>query len=444
MKCLEKERGRRYETAVELAADLERYRQDEPVVASPPSTTYRMKKFMRRHRIALQIGAAFVLLLVAGAVISAWQAARATAAAARATAAQKETAKAEQEAVADLSDMFTTEGLEESSTAINGRSVLWFANAAAIRGVDAGRIKASMIRFHNYLRGEWEPVAALRDKGADHCDFSPTDSRYLITWAWGRPEGGAKIWDLVTEREVTLPMEIGELRTATWAPDGSAIVGSRSGVVAIVDVSRGEVKMRWDAGESISWAAASDSFVAAAAGKRLLVWSRRATGSPAAVNVHPAAIEYLAFNAAGDRLVTAAQDHQSRLFAPALGDGDSAVLGDPLLQATHYSHERMDTLVPVFVDSRSELVLIGSLGDQVTKGRVDWYSAVDGMPLGQTVDDNIWTSRGMYVSPDGSAVIRAAGDGAMYDTAARKRLLKIGDVSGAAFSTTPSRHGDPS
>jgi WD40 repeat protein/serine/threonine protein kinase len=68
MKCLEKERGRRYETANGLAQDIERYLNDEPVYAGPPSAGYRLRKFLRRHRTAVLAAAAVVLLLVAGVV----------------------------------------------------------------------------------------------------------------------------------------------------------------------------------------------------------------------------------------------------------------------------------------------------------------------------------------------------------------------------------------
>jgi serine/threonine protein kinase len=60
MKCLEKDRNRRYDSAGSLARDVERYLHDEPVQACPPSVTYRLKKLIRRHKIA----AAFVLLLL--------------------------------------------------------------------------------------------------------------------------------------------------------------------------------------------------------------------------------------------------------------------------------------------------------------------------------------------------------------------------------------------
>jgi tetratricopeptide (TPR) repeat protein/serine/threonine protein kinase len=67
MKCLEKDRTRRYETAGAFAADVQRYLHDEPVQACPPSGWYRFRKFARRHRhglaTAVGIGAATLLAI---------------------------------------------------------------------------------------------------------------------------------------------------------------------------------------------------------------------------------------------------------------------------------------------------------------------------------------------------------------------------------------------
>ncbi len=65
MKCLEKDRARRYQTALALAEDLERFLRGEPVVAGPPSVTYRAGKFFRRHRVLVGAGAAVALLTLA-------------------------------------------------------------------------------------------------------------------------------------------------------------------------------------------------------------------------------------------------------------------------------------------------------------------------------------------------------------------------------------------
>jgi serine/threonine protein kinase/tetratricopeptide (TPR) repeat protein len=66
MKCLEKDRNRRYETASALAADVQRYLRDEPVQACPPSVWYRWRKFARRKKTALAMAAC--VLFAAGVV----------------------------------------------------------------------------------------------------------------------------------------------------------------------------------------------------------------------------------------------------------------------------------------------------------------------------------------------------------------------------------------
>jgi hypothetical protein len=68
MKCLEKDRTRRYETASALAADVRRYLAEEPVEARPPSASYRLRKFARRHRGPVAAAAVVLLALVAGVI----------------------------------------------------------------------------------------------------------------------------------------------------------------------------------------------------------------------------------------------------------------------------------------------------------------------------------------------------------------------------------------
>jgi serine/threonine protein kinase len=73
MKSLEKDRARRYETASGLAEDIRRHLEHEPVVARGPSTTYRLSKFLRRHRaLVLALLALGALLVVVAVVLSIW------------------------------------------------------------------------------------------------------------------------------------------------------------------------------------------------------------------------------------------------------------------------------------------------------------------------------------------------------------------------------------
>ena len=73
MKCLEKDRGRRYETASSLALDVSRYLADEPVLAGPPSAAYRLRKFVRRRKGAVAAAAGIVVLALVGLALQAWQ-----------------------------------------------------------------------------------------------------------------------------------------------------------------------------------------------------------------------------------------------------------------------------------------------------------------------------------------------------------------------------------
>jgi hypothetical protein len=72
MRALEKDRGRRYETANALAVDLQRHLNHEPVVARPPSRLYRFKKLVRRNRVVFAAGGAVAAALVLGMGTSTW------------------------------------------------------------------------------------------------------------------------------------------------------------------------------------------------------------------------------------------------------------------------------------------------------------------------------------------------------------------------------------
>src|SRR5206468_9980028 len=72
VKCLEKDRSRRYETADGLAMDVQRYLADEPVVACPPSAGYRLRKFARRHKGRLAVAAAALVAVTVMAASIGW------------------------------------------------------------------------------------------------------------------------------------------------------------------------------------------------------------------------------------------------------------------------------------------------------------------------------------------------------------------------------------
>ncbi len=77
MKALEKDRGRRYESASAFAQDIVRYLHHEPVEAAAPSAAYRVRKFVQRHKGPVTAAAAIAVLLVTGTTVSTWLAVRA-------------------------------------------------------------------------------------------------------------------------------------------------------------------------------------------------------------------------------------------------------------------------------------------------------------------------------------------------------------------------------
>jgi tRNA A-37 threonylcarbamoyl transferase component Bud32 len=154
MRCLEKDRTRRYETAAGLANDVQRHLADEPVEACPPSAGYRLRKFARRYKVPLAVAAAFAGLLLAGAAASAWQAVRATAAE-RDAQAQRDAAQLAQKAAEDERQRAQQQ------------------EAAAVREADKSRTLVGMLQE---LLGTANPNAT---KGPDYTvrqlldDFAP-------------------------------------------------------------------------------------------------------------------------------------------------------------------------------------------------------------------------------------------------------------------------------
>ena len=78
MKCLEKDRTRRYETASTLASDVQRHLRNELVLARPASLPYRLRKMVRRHKLIVMTAWAVLAGLLMGLLLAAWLAFRAS------------------------------------------------------------------------------------------------------------------------------------------------------------------------------------------------------------------------------------------------------------------------------------------------------------------------------------------------------------------------------
>jgi eukaryotic-like serine/threonine-protein kinase len=193
MKCLEKDRTRRYETANGLAMDLKRHLNNEPVVARPPSRWYEFQKTVRRHKFGFAATAAVILALGLGVLVSTRQAVRA--------------GNAERSAAEALEARLALEEIRERER----RDAYFHRITLAHREISVdnlGRALDLLGECPDDLRDwEWyyldrycriEPLV-LRDPNDFHAvSFHPDGDRVAV----GCADGTIEIWDLNTGKVV--------------------------------------------------------------------------------------------------------------------------------------------------------------------------------------------------------------------------------------------------
>ena len=190
MKALEKDRTRRYGSPSELAADIDRFLHHQPIIARPPSTLYKTRKFVRRHRIGVGLASAMAILLVAFSVTTAIQARR--------IARERDRANQEAEASRQVSDFLT--GLFKVSDPSEARGNSITAREILDKGADnigrelaaqpriQGRLMSTMGRVYQSL-GLYQRAAQLLEKALDIARSNlgsehPDVAKYELALAW--------------------------------------------------------------------------------------------------------------------------------------------------------------------------------------------------------------------------------------------------------------------
>jgi len=151
MKALDKDRNRRYQTANGLAMDIQRYLDNEPVMARPPSQVYRLKKLVRRNKLTFIAGTAVTVALLLGLGLSTWLFLRERAANAREA---RLRAAAEDRAKITQAVMFVSQGkLQEAEGALN--QVKNFPPDPTLDSASALRSVGEWLA----LQGRWQPAS---------------------------------------------------------------------------------------------------------------------------------------------------------------------------------------------------------------------------------------------------------------------------------------------
>jgi eukaryotic-like serine/threonine-protein kinase len=167
MKTLEKDRNRRYETASAFAADVQRYLNDEPVQACPPSAMYRLRKLVRRNKGPVLAASLLLLALLGGIIGTTWGMIRATGAQAEAVneAEQKEHALTEKETALSTARQSEQDAKEQLFLALlNQARARRFSRQMGQRLDSLAALeKAARIRPDEQLRDEAMAAMALPD-----------------------------------------------------------------------------------------------------------------------------------------------------------------------------------------------------------------------------------------------------------------------------------------
>ncbi len=272
MKCLEKDRARRYATANALAMDIERHLEGEPVLARPPSSLYRFQKFARRHRGAFAAAAGIAVTLLAGAGVSLWQAVRAFKAEGAAQASRQQEVRLRQQAERERSRA------EQEKTAARLNEYVADINLAQ-QSLAAGNLGRAFQLLEKHrpqpgepdLRGfEWRYLWQLcqgdehsklpaQESGVETMAFSPRGDLLAIGL-----RGKVNVWNVHTKSRITSLPE-GAVSMA-FSPDGTLLVTATP--------MSARVWRTADWAEQIGLPESSGPLALSADGKRLATWSR--------------------------------------------------------------------------------------------------------------------------------------------------------------------------
>ena len=429
MKCLEKDRARRYETANGLAADLKRHLNNEPVVARPPSTAYRLRKAIHRNQLAFLAGAVVAAAVLAGTGISTWEAVVATRARGKAVAAQQEAQRAR-----DAEKWTRLEAEHELYAAkMNLAQQAWDEN-------DVGRLRQLLEEtqdspYRGFEWYYWQPKAHLALKTLrGHLDavtsvaFSP-DGRRILT---GSNDGTAKVWNAASGKElVTLKGHRGAVACAAFSPDGRRIAtASTDGTAKVWEAASGRelLTLKGHPGEVMSVAYSPDGqrIVTGSGDHTARVWEAASGRDLLALKGHSDLVHAAAFSPDGQRIVTGSWDGTVRVWEAASGRALRALDGHSRVFSVAFSPD----------------------GRRIVRGSEDGTAEVWDAASGE----ELFTLKGHTVlvtsvafSPDGRRIVTGSYDqtARVWDAANGRELLKLkghsAQVLGAAFSSDGQR-----
>jgi len=330
MKTLEKDRTRRYETASELAMDIQRHLSNEPVEASPPSTLYWFRKLVQKHRRTVAAVITIAATLIIGLVVSSSMyflanRARKSEAVARTQAEQAKKAEQEQRKLAE-------------TKAEDYRRLLYVNSIqladAKYRDRDTYHIREVLDACPNDLRGwEWDYLRRISDpslmtfQGDEEpsatlaISVSPDGNRIVSASFFGT----IKIWDAVTGAEVTtIHAHEGPIFSVSFSPDAKRIVsGSEDRTIKLWDVITGAeiMTLRGHEGRisSVSFSPDGKRIISGSKDKTIKIWDAVSGAEEMTLKGHKGPVVSIAVSPDGKKILSGGMDSSIKLWDAATG-----------------------------------------------------------------------------------------------------------------------------
>jgi len=436
MKCLEKDRARRYETANGLARDIERHLDNEPVVARPASSVYRLQKLVRRNKLAFAASGAVAATLVLGLGVSTWLFIRESKAHERALAAERtqsrlreaaQTAQANEaqehrraEARAYVADMHLAQEAWEQNNVRGLRELLDETAAYPARGFEWYYWQRQMHLERMTLRGHVGEV--------DSVAFSP-DGQRIATCSWDRT---VKVWDAASGKELlTLKGHKSNINSVAFSPDGRRIVtGSNDPTAKVWDAASGTnlltLKGHTNDVGPVAFSPDGQRIVTGSMDRTARVWDAGSGRELLILNGHSNTVNSASFSADGKWIVTASDDDTAKVWDAASGHELRTLrTGSPVNWAAFSPDGRR---------------IVAGLEDGTAKV---WDAASDNPLL--TLRAHSTDIFSVAFSPDGQRIVTGSGDktAKVWDAASGQELRTLrghtARVTSVAFSPDGQR-----
>jgi eukaryotic-like serine/threonine-protein kinase len=378
MKCLEKDRTRRYDTANGLAMDLKRHLNNEPVVARPPSRLYEFQKAVRRHKFGFAAATALIIVLAVGVLISTWQAIAASRArsaeqqqrlatqierdkaltaeqAEKRARLQADAEKAEANHLLYVANMNLAQQAWDENNIGRLRQLLEDTQDSPHRGFEwyywQGQAHLSLRTFRGHRDGVrcaayspdgvrivtasddgtakvWEAAGGKElltlngHGGSAFCAVFSLDSQRIVT---ASRDGIARVWEAASGRELlSLAGHGGVVRSAAWSPDGQRIAtGSWDRTAKVWEAATGKelltLKGHSDAVFSVAFSPDSRRIVTGSVDETARVWETSTGKELLALKGHARQLTSAAFSPDGQRIVTGSWDNTAKVWEAAGG-----------------------------------------------------------------------------------------------------------------------------